>query len=344
MKTSNLTIQHQVDLFPYNTFGIHATAHAFAELNDLAQLKALKTAYDQFQQQVLILGGGSNVLFTKDFPGLVVLNRLKGMEIVREDDLQVQIKVASGEVWHDLVMYCIEQDWGGIENLSLIPGSVGAAPVQNIGAYGVELKDVLVSVEVMRWEDGAVGSISNEDCAFGYRDSIFKGEAKGQYLVLSITLQLTKHPDHFQLNYGAIQETLHEMGVVRPTLKAVSDAVIHIRKSKLPDPAVIGNAGSFFKNPVVSAEKARQMKEAFPKMPVYAQEDGFVKIPAGWLIEYCGWKGLRAGETGNHKDQALVIVNYGNASGAEVRDHAMKVQQSVRQTFDIRIEPEVNIL
>ena len=344
MKASPFSIQHQVDLFPYNTFGIHATAHAFAELNDRAQLKALKTTYDQFQQQVLILGGGSNVLFTKDYEGLVVLNRLKGMEIVGEDDTQVQIKVASGEVWHDLVMYCIEQDWGGIENLSLIPGSVGAAPVQNIGAYGVEIKDVLVSVEVMRWEDGAVSSISNADCAFGYRDSIFKGEAKGQYLVLSITLQLTKHPDNFHLNYGAIQETLHEMGVIRPTLKAVSDAVIHIRKSKLPDPAVIGNAGSFFKNPVVSAEKALLLKASFPKMPVYAQEDGWVKIPAGWLIEYCGWKGLREGDTGNHKDQALVIVNYGNASGAEIRDHAMEVQQSVLQTFGIRIEPEVNIL
>lgn len=344
MKASPFSIQHQVDLFPYNTFGIHATAHAFAELNDRAQLKALKTAYDQFQQQVLILGGGSNVLFTKDYEGLVVLNRLKGMEIVGEDDTQVQIKVASGEVWHDLVMYCIEQDWGGIENLSLIPGSVGAAPVQNIGAYGVEIKDVLVSVEVMRWEDGAVSSISNADCAFGYRDSIFKGEAKGQYLVLSITLQLTKHPDNFHLNYGAIQETLHEMGVIRPTLKAVSDAVIHIRKSKLPDPAVIGNAGSFFKNPVVSAEKALLLKASFPKMPVYAQEDGWVKIPAGWLIEYCGWKGLRKGDTGNHKDQALVIVNYGNASGSEIRDHAMEVQQSVLQTFGIRIEPEVNIL
>lgn len=343
MKASNLSIQHGVDLFPYNTFGIHAKADSFTVLSDIAQLKDLKTAYDQFQQHVLILGGGSNILFTKDFPGLVVLNRLKGIEIVHEDDAQVMVKVASGEVWHDLVMHCIEKDWGGIENLSLIPGSVGAAPIQNIGAYGVEIKDVLVSVEVMRWEDGAIFSISNADCAFGYRDSIFKGDAKGQYLVLGITLQLTKHPKAFQLQYGAILETLDRMGV-QPTLKSVSDAVMHIRRSKLPDPAVIGNAGSFFKNPVVSTEKVGQLKATFPRMPVYAQEDGQVKIPAGWLIEYCGWKGLRKGETGNHKDQALVIVNYGNASGEEIRLHAMAVQQSVWENFGVRIEPEVNIL
>jgi UDP-N-acetylmuramate dehydrogenase len=344
MKASDLSIQHGVDLFPYNTFGIHVKADSFTVLSDIAQLKELKTAYDQFQKNILLLGGGSNILFTKDFQGLVVLNRLKGIEVVHEDDAQVVVKVASGEVWHELVMHSIEKDWGGIENLSLIPGSVGAAPVQNIGAYGVEIKDVLVSVEVMRWKDGAIFSISNAECAFGYRDSIFKGVAKGQYLVLSITLQLTKHPTTFHLQYGAIQETLEEMGVIHPTLRSVSDAVIQIRKSKLPDPAVIGNAGSFFKNPVVSAEKAWELKATFPKMPVYTQEDGQVKIPAGWLIEYCGWKGLRKGETGNHRDQALVIVNYGNASGDAIRLHAMEVQLSVWQTFGVQIEPEVNIL
>ena len=287
-----------VSLKAYNTFGIDSTAEAIYFLTSLDQLEELHQLYHQYAPHILVLGGGSNVLFTDYFKGLVILNRLKGKNIIQENENNITLEIAAGENWHDLVLYAVANNWGGIENLSLIPGCMGAAPIQNIGAYGAEIKDVIISVKTMKWSDGSIQCFSVEDCQFGYRDSFFK-QHKSEYLILSVTIQLTKNPSKFKISYGDIQDTLQKMEVWIPNIKAISDAVIQIRSSKLPDPKVLGNAGSFFKNPVISFEKAQELKETYPLIPLYPQQDSTVKVAAGWLIEQCGWKGKVCGNTGN---------------------------------------------
>ncbi len=339
-----MQITQHVNLQPFHTFGIEVYAAAFTELlqvEDVFQLKSLKEQY----HHLLILGGGSNVLFTQDYLGIVVLNKLKGIEIVEETESDITLKVASGVNWHEFVLYTVNNDWGGIENLSLIPGTVGAAPMQNIGAYGAEAKNVITEVQAFEIDTQEWKYFSNNECQFGYRESIFKyPENKDRYFITHVTFRLVKHPVEFSLNYGDIQKTLREMNISQPGLKSISDAVIHIRSQKLPDPKELGNAGSFFKNPEIPSEIANDLLIKYPAIPHYPLENGNIKIPAAWLIEQCGWKGLKAGNTGNHAHQALVIVNYGNASGNEIREHAEKVQNSVKEKFNISLHPEVNFI
>lgn len=332
-----------VSLKAYNTFGIDGSADKLFVLESIEQLAEVQQLYSDFAPNVLVLGGGSNVLFTEHFSGLVILNRLRGRKIIEETPQHITLEIAAGENWHETVLYSVANNWGGIENLSLIPGCIGAAPIQNIGAYGAEVKDVITSVQTMKWSDGSLKDFSLEECQFGYRDSFFK-QHKGEYLILSVSIQLSKNPSNFKISYGDIQDTLKQMEVWIPNVKAISDAVIKIRSSKLPDPKVLGNAGSFFKNPVISFEKAQELKETYPLIPLYPQQDSSVKVAAGWLIEQCGWKGKICGNTGNHAKQSLVIVNYGNASGQEIKAHALKVQQSVKEKFGVHLEPEVNFV
>ena len=292
----------------------------------------------------MFLGGGSNVLLCNDFAGLVIRNAIKGKQIVHEDDDHVFLKVYSGESWHETVMYCVKRNWGGIENLSLIPGTVGAAPMQNIGAYGVELENVFDHLEAFNLHTFELETFNKSQCAFGYRESVFKRQLKGQYFIYSVTFKLNKKPS-IHADYGDIQAILNEKGLSAETagIKDVSDAVIHIRQSKLPDPKVLGNSGSFFKNPQITIEHFEALKLQFPDIKGYPQNDG-MKVPAGWLIEQCEWKGKRVGNTGSHAKQALVLVNYGGATGSEIFQLAQDIIQSVADKFSIHLEPEVNIV
>ncbi len=337
-----MTVQENASLKQFNTFGIDAKAHYLVEVNSKAELK--EALYDtQFHMtKRLILGGGSNILFTKNFDGVVIKLNLKGIKKTKENTDFVWVKAAAGENWHDLVLYAIENGWGGIENLSLIPGSVGAAPLQNIGAYGVEIKDTIHEVKALNIPTGEVHVFDKNDCQFGYRESIFKNEAKDKYVVLSITLKLAKKPN-FNIEYGAIQEVLNKSGVNSPSIKAISDAVISIRKSKLPNPAEIGNAGSFFKNPEILVSQYNKLKAEFPELPSYPLNENMVKVPAGWLIEQAGWKGHREGDIGVHAKQALVLVNYGNGNGLQIKDLSERIKKSIQQKFGINLQTEVNI-
>ncbi len=292
----------------------------------------------------MFLGGGSNVLLCNDYAGLVIRNAIKGKQIVHEDDDHVLLKVYSGESWHETVMYCVERNWGGIENLSLIPGTVGAAPMQNIGAYGVELENVFDHLEAFNLHTFELETFNKSQCAFGYRESVFKRQLKGQYFIYSVTFKLNKKPI-IHADYGDIQAILNEKGLRAETagIKDVSDAVIHIRQSKLPDPKVLGNSGSFFKNPQITIKHFEALKLQFPDIKGYPQNDG-MKVPAGWLIEQCAWKGKRVGNTGSHAKQALVLVNYGGATGSEIYQLAQDIIQSVADKFSIHLEPEVNIV
>ncbi|HZI23834.1 MAG TPA: UDP-N-acetylmuramate dehydrogenase [Chryseolinea sp.] len=254
------------------------------------------------------------------------------------------MKVGAGENWHQFVLYCVERNWGGVENLSLIPGTVGAAPIQNIGAYGVEIKNIITSVEAMEIDSGEIKTFSNSECNFGYRDSIFKQNEKNKYLISSITLILTRRNHHFNTSYGAIEETLKQQGISHPTVKSISDAVIQIRRSKLPDPQVVGNAGSFFKNPTIDNKLYEFIKKDYPSFPSYPSANGLVKIPAGWLIEQCGWKGKTFDQIGVHKNQALVLVNYGGGEGKRIWQLALDIKASVQQKFNITLQPEVNVI
>ena len=296
-----------------------------------------------FKSKYLILGGGSNILFTGDFHGTVIQNSITGITIEKETKDAVFISAKGGVKWHDLVMFCIERNFGGIENLSLIPGTVGAAPIQNIGAYGVELKDTFFNLTAIDLITGEQKIFSNADCKFGYRNSVFKQELKGKYFIYEITFRLEKYRE-VNVKYGAIQNVLKEKGIEHPEIKNVSDAVIEIRKSKLPDPEILGNAGSFFKNPEIEIARFDELKKEFPNLPGYPTENNLIKVPAGWLIEQCGWKGKRVGNTGAHKDQALVLVNYGGATGNEIYSLALEIVKSVKEKFGIKIYPEVNIV
>lgn len=338
-----MNLQKDFSLKPYNTFGIDARCTLFADVKDEEMLREVLHSSGLKKFRKLILGGGSNILFTKDFDGLVIKISIGGMEVLKEDERYVWLKAGAGVVWHELVLFCIRNNYAGIENLSLIPGLVGAAPMQNIGAYGVELESVFESLEAVHILSGEKRLFMKKDCGFGYRESVFKGRLKDQFVITSVTLRLNKTPV-FNTSYGAIRETLEKMGVKELSIKAISDAVIAIRSSKLPDPKVIGNAGSFFKNPEVPEAVYQKVKAAFAGLPHYPASNGMIKIPAAWLIEQCGWKGKRIGNTGSYKDQALVLVNYGSANGAEIMELAMKIKESVRQKFGIDLVPEVNVV
>ena len=337
-----LEVQSHISLQPYNTFGIPVDAARFAIVRSVSEVQSL-IKDGSLKEKHLFLGGGSNVLFTADFDGLVIKNEIKGISVVREDNEFVWVQAASGEVWHDLVLYAVEHNWGGIENLSLIPGTVGAAPMQNIGAYGVELTHVFESLKAIDIRTGGEKTFLHSDCSFGYRESVFKHAEKGNYFIASVTLRLNKSPK-LHVQYGAIQDVLRDSGVEQPTIQDVSRAVIQIRTSKLPDPKILGNAGSFFKNPEISADLYATLKEQFSDLLGYPASEGKIKVPAGYLIEKCGWKGKIVGNTGAHKNQALVLVNYGNATGIEIMQLARDIQSSVLATFGITIVPEVNLI
>lgn len=333
-----------VSLKAYNTFGIDQKCSWFCELKHENELHEVRKFLQEYPMEVLIIGGGSNLLLTHDFQGLVVKNSLKGIKIEIEKNDKVYVKAMAGEVWHQFVMWTIEHDLAGLENLSLIPGCVGAAPMQNIGAYGVELKDSFFELEAIHLLTGEKHKFTNAECKFGYRESIFKNEVKGQYIITSVTFKLNKVAD-FKTTYGAIQQELEQMGVEELNIKAISQAVINIRSSKLPDPAKIGNAGSFFKNPVVEQELADKVKAEYPEAPVYPAADGKAKLAAGWLIEKAGWKGKTFDERyGVHKLQALVLVNYGGAKGGEVWQLSEDILKDIKSKFGVELEREVNIL
>ncbi|MFY0592284.1 UDP-N-acetylmuramate dehydrogenase [Roseivirga sp.] len=335
------SFKEDVSLKPYNTFGIEAKAKRFIAFHTVTKLQSALA--EQGSDALLVLGGGSNVLLTQDFQGLVLKNELKGIEVVEENEEHIFVKVAAGENWHEFVLHCISQQWAGVENLSLIPGTVGAAPMQNIGAYGVEIRQVFESLEALEIATGVLKTFNNKECEFGYRESVFKKALKGKFIITSVVFKLNKEAS-FNTSYGAIQTTLDELGVTEISIKAISDAVIHIRQSKLPDPAEIGNAGSFFKNPEIDKIDYEGLKATFLNIPSYALPSGMVKIPAAWLIEQAGWKGKTFGEIGVHKNQPLVLVNYGNGKGLDLKDLAFKIQQSVSDKFGILLTPEVNII
>lgn len=337
-----MNIQENISLKNYNTFGIDVKARFFVEITGLVQLQ--KVLELKAYPKKFIISGGSNMLLTKDIDALVVHLKLKGISIVEENENFVEVKAMAGENWHELVMWSLDQGFGGLENLSLIPGNVGTAPIQNIGAYGVELKDVFVSCAAMDVKTGELEGFDNEACEFGYRESIFKNRAKDKYIITSIVLKLTKKDHVLHTGYGSIENELKEKGIVHPTIRDISDAVIAIRRSKLPDPKEIGNSGSFFKNPVISQKAFDRFIKKYPNAPFYEMDDDKFKIPAGWLVEQCGFKGKRFGDAGVHEKQALVLVNHGSATGKEILDLSKKIQDEVQKTFKIKIQPEVNII
>jgi UDP-N-acetylmuramate dehydrogenase len=331
----------QQSLKNYNTFGIDVLAKKFISVQSVYELKQVLSQHPQ--EPIFLLGGGSNMLLTQAVDSLVIHLDIKGISVVSENEETVHLKVMAGENWHEFVQYCIENNFGGIENLSLIPGNTGTAPIQNIGAYGVELKDTFVCCEALHTKTQQLRTFNKTECKFDYRNSVFKNELKGDYIITSVTFQLTKKNHILHTGYGAIKEQLALKNVENPTIKDVSEAVIAIRQSKLPDPAKLGNSGSFFKNPVISAEEFQQFRTDNPEAPFYEISPTQFKIPAGWLIENAGFKGKRFGDAGVHKNQALVLVNHGNATGAEIWELALKIQKKVKAQFNIYIEPEVNV-
>lgn len=336
-------IQTNVDLQPYNTFGLSCRAKKFAAFTSVNELKEILQNPEVNTEKILVLGGGSNILLTQDFDGIVLKNDLTGISITSETKTHVYLKAEAGEVWHNFVLNAIDQNLGGIENLSLIPGSVGAAPMQNIGAYGVEIKDVFHELEALNLETFEVEKFNTEACEFGYRESVFKRALKGRYIILNMTLKLTR-VHAVNTSYGAIENQLQEMGISNPGIRDVSNAVIAIRQSKLPDPAEIGNSGSFFKNPVVSREKFNALKANFPNIANYPINENEVKLAAGWLIDQAGWKGKTIDNYGVHKNQALVLVNYGGANGRDIYNLSETILQSVKEKYGVELEREVNII
>jgi UDP-N-acetylmuramate dehydrogenase len=326
----------------HNTFGIDAYASQYISIKSEDQLIAILK--EKNTSDVFILGGGSNMLLTKDIDELVLHINIRGVKIIKEEEDFVWIEAKAGENWHELVLYAIDNDFGGFENMSLIPGNVGTTPIQNIGAYGTEIKDTLIHCDAIEIKTGKKVRFTNSDCSFGYRDSIFKKAEKGNYVITAVTFQLSKKNHKINIAYGDIKKELEELGIKNPNIKQVSDAVTSIRKSKLPDPKELGNCGSFFKNPIIPLIQFQLIHKEFPEMPSYPVSDDLIKVPAGWLIENAGFKGKRFGDAGVHQNQALVIVNYGLATGNELLQLSKKIQETVFKKFKITIEAEVNIL
>ena len=342
-----MEVKRNISLKNLNTFGIEVIAKNFATFysaEDISVLFDSNIISDQRNLiKPLILGGGSNILFTKNIDGIVLQNKITGIKKVKEDAEHIYITAGAGENWHRFVLYCLENNYAGIENLSLIPGSVGASPMQNIGAYGIEIKDVFHSLEAYHLEEREIISFNKVACAFGYRDSVFKNKYKDQFIILSVTYKLNRNPV-FNISYGAIKEELDSMHITELSIQSIAQAVINIRSSKLPDPKVVGNAGSFFKNPEVKKDMFEKLKNLFPGIIGYSLNNGLIKLAAGWLIEQCGWKGYRKDDAGCHAKQALVLVNYGNATGSEILELSEKILLSVQEKFGVMLEREVNIV
>lgn len=335
-------IRLDYQLQPYNTFNVKALARYFAEIHSTNDIQNILADPLYQKHPKLILGSGSNILLTTDYPGLVIKNASRGITLAQENDKHVWLKIAAGELWHETVLYCLNNNYAGIENLSLIPGTVGAAPIQNIGAYGVEFESVFDSLDAIHLLTNEIHTFNKQDCRFGYRDSIFKNAYKHSYIVTHVTLKLSKIP-HINISYGGIKQLLDEKGVTQPTIHDVSNAVIEIRQQKLPDPKKLPNVGSFFKNPIVSASQFKKLQFQFPEIPSFPQTNGDIKIPAAWLIEQIGLKGFTQNNVGTHKDHALVIINYGNPDGKAVLELAKHIQHSAHEKLGILIEPEVRI-
>ncbi len=335
-------IEKNISLKQYNTFGIEAFANEFISISSSDEL--IDTLKNNQNSNLFVIGGGSNMLLTKNIDALVIHINNKGKEIKKEEDNSVIVKAQAGENWHEFVLWSLNNDFGGIENLSLIPGNVGTAPIQNIGAYGVELKDVFHSCEAINIKTLERENFNLEQCKFGYRNSIFKNEAKGKYIITSVNFKLSKNNHQLHTNYGAITQELKSMNVEKPTIQDISKAVIAIRESKLPDPKKIGNSGSFFKNPVISITDFKMLKKNFPEIPSYNVSDKEIKVPAGWLIEKAGFKGKTFKNYGVHKNQALVLVNYGNANGIDIYNFSVLIQKTIKRLFNIDLEREVNVI
>jgi UDP-N-acetylmuramate dehydrogenase len=333
-----LKILENISLKPYNTFGIDINAKRFVTINSLEELKTITAR----EKSLFILSGGSNLLLTKEINNLVLHLNLKGIVVNDTNSSSVFVTAEAGENWHEFVLWCISQNYGGIENLALIPGNVGTSPIQNIGAYGVEIKDTFHQLEALEIETGKLKIFSKNDCNFGYRNSVFKNELKGKFIIVNVTFKLTKTNHNFNVSYGAIQHYLQNSA--EPTLQEIANAVIAIRQSKLPDPKEIGNSGSFFKNPVIALHTFKKLQNTYPTMPFYEVSANEIKVPAGWLIEQCGFKGKRFGDAGVHENQALVLINYGNASGQEIYALAQRIQEKVKEEFGISLEIEVNVV
>ena len=333
-----MTVQHNISLKPYNTFGIDVKAKRFISINTIKELKEAVAN----EKELFLLSGGSNLLLTKDIDKLVLHINTKGVVVNDTEKNHVFITAEAGENWHEFVQWCIAQNYGGLENLSLIPGNVGTAPIQNIGAYGVEIKDSFQQLEAIEISTGNTHTFNKKECAFGYRNSVFKNKLKGKYIITNVTFKLTKNKHQTTIDYGAIRA--HLKNNTRPSIKEISEAVIAIRESKLPNPKEIGNSGSFFKNPVVSNTFFNELQKKYPKAPHYTVSQSEIKIPAGWLIEQCGFKGKRFGNAGVHHQQALVLVNHGNATGKEIYALAQNIQETVKNTFEIDLEMEVNVV
>ena len=330
-------------LIKLNTFGIDVKAKYFTSINTVNELIEIKKSEKFKDQELLILGGGSNILFTKDFNGLVILNNIKGKEIVDQNEDSIILKIGAGENWHELVMYCVDNGWGGIENLSLIPGNTGTAPMQNIGAYGVEIKETFVELEALEISSGKIVKFSNSECEFGYRESVFKNKMKNKYIILNITLELNKNPI-LNINYGDVKAILETKKIETPTIKDVSNAIISIRQRKLPDPKKIGNSGSFFKNPIIDINLLKLIEGKYPNVVSYKINENKFKIAAGWMIEKAGWKGKKFNNFGVHENQALVLVNYGLANGKEIFNLSERIILDIKEKFGITLEREVNII
>jgi UDP-N-acetylmuramate dehydrogenase len=339
---TSMQLRENISLKSYNTFGIDVTASRFAEVTSKSEVLSFFRNPEKVTDPLLILGRGSNVLFTKNFPGTILKISTKGIQQVSEDNDQVFVRASAGENWDDLVRFCVEKGWGGLENLSLIPGNAGTSPVQNVGAYGVEVRDTLYELTAFDIASREERIFTKEECEFGYRDSIFKSHYKGRFIILDVTFRLRKQPV-LSLDYGNIREELSVLKVGTPTIRDVRTAVCNIRQRKLPDPAILGNAGSFFKNPVISARQFQSLQATFPNIVSFPQ-DGMIKLAAAWMIESCGWKGKRTGNAGIHELQPLVIVNYGNATGSEIFHLGCEIQQSVYEKFGVLLETEVNVI
>ena len=337
-------IRKKVDLREFNTLGVHSVADKFAEVRNEQEIVELYKGGKFKNENLFILGGGSNVLFGERFHGMILKIGMEGIEIPGENEEKVWVRIGAGENWHQFVTWCVEHGYGGVENLALIPGTTGAAPVQNIGAYGRELEEVFDSLKGFDLEKGCFRKFTKSECGFSYRNSIFKSELKNRFLITEVVLQLNKKPHSIKADYQSLKDYLEKKGIIYPAIRDVYDAVVEIRKSKLPDPDVIGNAGSFFKNPVIPIQDYENLKKQFRDMPGYPANNAKVKIPAAWLIEKCGWKGKRIGNAGSYENQALVIVNHGNATGKEIFLLSQKIKESVKEKFGISLVPEVNMI